>query len=656
MNNYLKDIAGQLTTSPEKNIRLLLSFINNRLNGSLACYFSEDLRTSICAENYQISENELSHILNEESKIFESGLLYNSYETNELEMDEKIVKLFPLLVAIPGKSISGKSFSIIVFYKEEIQIKLPDFDDIYQILVLIALETQHLISKSENAYSKDIYKAVFENANDTILLLKDTDIVNCNSKGCELFGYSVDEIIGKTIYELSPKEGSTDHDLNLNKKGYLKKALAGEPQRFDWIHEKKDGTAIYTEITLKRISGSHEFNALSIIRDITQRMKYEQLLKEQKEKASETSRLKSLSLASMSHELRTPLNSIIGFSDLLLDEDTTEEEKEMFSRLIQTAGKSLMQLIGDIIDISKIEAGKVNIQKSIFKVNSFLQEIYMTFLQEKKSRNADNVELKLMLSDKASELRLKTDEHRLRQVFNNLLTNSLKFVDDGFIEFGYFTITPDFIQFYVKDTGVGIDYEQRSNIFEQFGQDKSTYSRNKEGSGLGLAISRSFVEMLGGTIWLDSEPEKGSTFYFTIPFENKLSVLTGIGIHNAHWKNNNILVVDDVKENYLFINGLLNHTEANILWAKDGKEAYDICVENGNINCVLMDIRMPVMDGFESAALIKKDFPDMVIIAQTAFASDEDREKCLSSGFDYYFRKPLNFNDLFDVLLDCFNE
>ncbi len=158
----------------------------------------------------------------------------------------------------------------------------------------------------------------------------------------------------------------------------------------------------------------------------------------------------------MSHELRTPLNSIIGFSDLLLDEDTTEEEKEMFSKLIQTAGRSLMQLIGDIVDISKIEAGKVMIQKSVFNVNTFLKEIFVAFKQEKKNRDKENIELKLMLSDQAADLKINTDQHRLRQVISNLLTNSLKFIDEGFIEFGYSGISPNSIQFYVKDTGVGI--------------------------------------------------------------------------------------------------------------------------------------------------------------------------------------------------------
>jgi len=378
-------------------------------------------------------------------------------------------------------------------------------------------------------------------------------------------------------------------------------------------------------------------------------------LTEVSEKAEESNRMKSLSLASMSHELRTPLNSIIGFSDLLLDEDTTEDEKEMFSKLIQTAGRSLMQLIADIVDISKIEAGVVTIQKEIFNVNSFLQEVLLMFKQEKENRNKGNIELKLVLSDKATDLKIETDTHRLRQVFSNLLTNSLKFIDEGYIEFGYSSVTKDDIHFYVKDTGIGIRTEKKDKIFEQFGQDNITYSRNKEGTGLGLAISKTFVELLGGKIWVDSELDEGTTFYFTIPYTlyndaNDSYINESLNISSVNWSKNTILVVDDVKENYVFLKGLMNHSKAKTLWAKNGKEAVDICSANGHVDIVLMDIRMPIMNGFEASKIIKKNFPNTRIIAQTAFSSPEDRKLCFQSGCDEYLKKPIDYKELFSAI------
>ena len=539
------------------------------------------------------------------------------------------------------------------------EFSIDDEHTLESLALLIGLQEQYkasleLVKKSDYKYS-----AIFENANDCIVLLNNQEIVDINDKGCQMFGYDKEEIIGMSPSELSPKvEGELTED-NQNKTGYLDAALDGIPQHFEWMHEKKDGTIFYTDISLTRLDNSKIYNSLAIIRDISKQKQYEKELIEASEKATESNRMKSLSLASMSHELRTPLNSIIGFSDLLLDEDTTEEEKEMFSKLIQTAGRSLMQLIGDIVDISKIEAGQVTIQKSMFNVNSFLQEILLTFKQGKEIRGKTNIELKLVLSDKASDLRIETDPHRLQQIFNNLLTNSLKFVDDGFIEFGYLSIAPEYIQFYVKDTGVGIETNKKDKIFEQYGQDKSTYSRNLEGTGLGLAISKSFVELLGGNIWLDSEIDEGSTFYFTIPFEAKTGFkdfyLNQSLIGSDNWSQRTILIADDVKDNYIFLKGVLSHTGVNILWAQNGEEAVNLCKSDQKVDIVLMDIKMPIMDGLLASKLIKKENPDIVIIAQTAFASADDRNNCLESGCDQYFKKPINHEKLFSVIAEYFN-
>ncbi len=648
MKELLNEISDNLMFDPEKNIRLILSRVNDLLKGSLTCVVSGDISKIFVSD----SSEYLNIKLRLDSFIIDyKDITGGIKKTIDLISEKEIVKSLPFANVKIINGTENRSFALITFYHHVVNVHETNFESEDIILRILSLEIAHFISISDNETRDDIYKTAFDNANDAILLLKDDIIVNCNKKSCDLFGYEINELRGKSTEDLTPKKVASDEDISLNKQGYSNRALTGEPQMFEWLHQKKDGLLIYTEITLNEIKGSKDYDLLAIVRDISQRKEYEKLLKEQKEKADETSRLKSLSLASMSHELRTPLNSIIGFSDLLLDEDTTEDEKEMFSRLIHTAGKSLMQLIGDIVDISKIEAGKVMIQKTVFEVNTFLKDIYLTFQHEKKLKNVANVELKLVLSDKTSEIKLKTDEHRLRQVFSNLLTNSLKFIDNGYIEFGYLCLTYDFIQFYVKDTGVGIDTRERGNIFEQYGQDKTTYNRNKEGTGLGLAISRSFVELLGGKIWLDSEMDKGSTFYFTIPVENNLGNLPDTGKYNVDWSGKTILIVDDVKENYVFMNGLLGPTKAKVLWSVNGKEAVDLCIDHKNIDCVLMDIRMPVMDGYESVKLIRDKFPGLLIIAQTAFATAEDRDKCLAGGFDYYFPKPVNFVELFKVIV-----
>ncbi len=666
----LNSIRNKLTTEPEKNILVVIRQAHIALGGLMCIYNKIDSEASVLTKRTSemddgdepIIDTPSGHICYEatiasaDKPVIISNLSKTDFSLSDQAVAEFNLKSYLGVPVRTGNKVIG-SLAIVdtvvrAFTDDEIE-------TLSNLALLIMLEEEHIITNEVLRRSEYRYGAIFENANDCIMLLKDSTIVNINDKGCELFGYNRDELLGKSTYDLSPKEDDIKNNQNINKSGYLVKAMKGEPQRFEWVHQKKDGSFFYCDISLTKLDGSDESNVLAIIRDISQSKEYEKELINASEKAKESSRLMSVSLASMSHELRTPLNSIIGFSDLLLDEDTTEEEKEMFSKLIQTAGKSLMQLIGDIIDISKIEAGKVTIQKTVFKVNSFLQEIFVAFKQEKKNRDKANIELKLILSDKGSDLEVKSDEHRLRQVFNNLLTNSLKFIDEGFIEFGYSSVTSEYIQFFVKDTGVGITTLQKDKLFEYFNQDKITYNRNSEGTGLGLAISKSFVDLLGGTIWVDSEIDEGSTFYFTIPFEINSGIANNyldesFTLSQSDWSKHTILIVDDVNENYVFLKGMLQPTNASILRAQNGKEAVDLCRNNSTIDLVLMDIRMPVMDGFEAIKIIKEENSNIHIIAQTAFSSPEDKIKCISLGCDEYISKPINYKQLFSVIANYF--
>lgn len=496
----------------------------------------------------------------------------------------------------------------------------------------------------DNHNSVNKYLSILNNLTDCIFLMKNEIVLESNNTCIEIFGNIKGESIDR-LMQFDKNNALKDFEI-------IDNVLKGNDTSFEQVFQNKDGEIFDGKISFKQISGFDDFNILVTIKDISDKVNRENELLDLLKKSEEDNRKKSVSLASMSHELRTPLNSIIGFSDLLLDDDTTEDEKELFSKLIQTAGKTLMQLIADIIDISKIEAGQIKIQKSLFNINSFLNDVLVTFRREKESLSKSDIELKLVLSDKAADLQIETDPQRLQQIFYNLLSNSLKFIDEGFIEFGYLTVGKNYIQFYVKDTGVGIENTKREKIFETFGQDKLTYSRNREGSGLGLAISKSFVELLGGKIWLDSEINEGSTFYFTIPLTPKTDTkeygLSGLELPNK-WENKTIVIADDVEENYLFLKGLLIDTAVEINWAKNGKEAVDFC-NNKLVDIVLMDIRMPIMDGLEATRLIKKDHPDVFIIAQTAFAAAEDKENCLKAGCDEYFKKPLNHYKLFSVI------
>ncbi len=655
----LSNITKKLTPDPETNILILLKEANLTLGGMFCIYnklnSDSSLLVGITNEMESIddsfSDNPTGHICYEATiKGIDKPVVISDMSKTEYIITDSAVKKLNLksYLGVPVK-VGGKTIGSLAIVDTVIrEFDKQQINSITGFALLIALLEEHLISKQELLDSERKYQTIFKSSNDGLMILKNNVIVDANKKIIDLTGHNKSFILGKTIQEIfsyiiSSEENKEDEILS-----YFKNALAGKPQRFELEYILNNGKVFNADISLSKLDGGKDYNLFVIIRDNNERKKYEKQLILEKDNANHANRLKSISLASMSHELRTPLNSIIGFSDLLLDSDTTEEEKDEFSLLIQTAGKSLMQLIGDIIDISKIEAGEVTIKKENFNVNNLLKEILLTFKHQKESMGKDNIELKLIIPDKNEEPEISSDANRLRQVFNNLIANSLKFVEEGYIEFGYSCISNSNIQFFVKDTGVGIKPDKKEVIFTHYGQDKSNYNRNKGGTGLGLAISKSFVELLGGEIWLDSELNKGTTFYFTIPLNYSTSLDKNTTENNG-WSNATILIADDVKQNYLYLKGLLQSTNAKILWAKHGEEAVNIC-RNNPVNVVLMDLRMPVMDGFEAINIIKKENASINIIVQTAFSISEAKKEELMPNISGYLTKPINRTELFESL------
>ncbi len=389
--------------------------------------------------------------------------------------------------------------------------------------------------------------------------------------------------------------------------------------------------------------------------DITEKRIAEDKLRESKEKAEESDRLKTAFLANMSHEIRTPMNGIIGFSNLLRNSDLTDEERNEFLNHITSCGNTLLNLIDDIIDISKIEAGQIKIRITESNINSILDELLDSFDASKIREGRESVKLvkKISLSDSKSVIL--TDPFRLRQIVSNLIGNALKFTLEGYIEFGYTLEEDEYLKFYVKDTGIGIPKDKQAIIFERFGQVlDSNFYINQKGTGLGLAISSNLVKMLGGKMWVSSEIGKGSTFFFTLPYNLIESVSKSENPNsikeNLLYNGKTILIAEDEEINYLYFKQIFKQTNASLIWVKTGLEAIEAVKNNPDISIILMDCKMPIMDGYTATTEIKKLKPELPIIAQTAFAMADEQEKSIESGCDDKITKPIRIKELFSIL------
>jgi PAS domain S-box-containing protein len=379
---------------------------------------------------------------------------------------------------------------------------------------------------------------------------------------------------------------------------------------------------------------------------IIERKKMIQDLVAAKERAEESDRLKSAFLANMSHEIRTPMNGILGFAELLKEPKLSGEEQQMFIDIIEKSGERMLNIINDLINISKIESGQMDIHFSDININEQLQFLFNFFKLEARQKN-----LKLIVSCPLSDeqAKLHSDKEKIYAILTNLVKNAIKFTKNGTIEFGYYA-EKEKVVFYIKDTGIGIPENKQKKIFERFVQASSGMSSVYEGAGLGLAISKAYVEMLGGKIWIESEQGIGTCFYFTIPIKNEqdseFEKEEELTVTNEKTRSGNtILIAEDDETSLVYLKHLLKNTGLEILVAKTGGEAVELCRSKKHVSLVLMDINMPVCDGDIAAQIIKNFNPNLPIIAQTAFALDEDKEK-YKETFDDYITKPINAEEL----------
>ncbi len=367
-----------------------------------------------------------------------------------------------------------------------------------------------------------------------------------------------------------------------------------------------------------------------------------------KEKAEESDKLKTAFLQNMSHEIRTPLNGIIGFSALLNYEDVSREEIKEYSAIISQSGNRLIEIVNNVLDISKIETGQIVIEQKAIVIDEIFYDLLTFFTPVAKTKK-----LRLNYTNQPDKTNMiYSDEAKLHQILTNLINNAVKFTKSGSIDFGFET-KDNSIQFYVKDTGIGIPAELHDKVFIRFIQAEQSMTKNYEGAGLGLAISKGLVELLGGKIWVESEIGIGTTFFFTLPIttikeQEKTEAITSPV--QGKKSNRKILIAEDDWTSFQYLSKILSKASVTIIHAENGEQAVELVKANSDIDLILMDIRMPVMNGIDAARLIKQIRPNLPIIAQTAYAFSEEKTTILTTGFDEYLSKPLQYSKLDELI------
>lgn len=511
----------------------------------------------------------------------------------------------------------------------------------------------------------------------SFMLDGDGNIIFCNNFLLDITGYTYEEVVRKNWFDIfiepsekqelksifnrliQQKTGAVNHENKIVTRNKTHLVIS-------WSH-----TALYD--TRGNVTG-----IASIGEDITVKKQNEFLLREKNEeyealneelrqaneelweaklKAEKANQLKTEFLRNMSHEIRTPMNGIIGFSDMLQEEGMTPEKINYFSRIIKDSSSQLLRIIDDILEISILETDKISPLEEEFNLNDLLMQLFAVFNLKARERNIP-IYQKKALKDKDSFII--TDKTKLLKILNNLLENALKYTDEGFLEIGY-TIEDENLVLYVKDTGIGIAEENQVKIFERFTQEEKEVSARSGGLGLGLAIAKENTLLLGGSITLESKKGKGSTFFVTIPYKSSLNISAKneqADLVDKTPGNYNILVAEDEEINYLYIEALFqqyNHSGLNLMHARNGKEVIEITQGKNVIDLILMDIKMPFVDGYEATRIIKAQHPGIPIIAQTAYTSESDQSLAEECGFDAFLSKPVNKHKFYELVSKYLN-
>ncbi len=510
--------------------------------------------------------------------------------------------------------------------------------------------------KSENEFKK-LHQAILQSPISVIITDKDGYIEFFNPAFCKITGWNDQEILGKKTNIL---KSGFHPDSFYNK--LWKTINAGNEWQGELKNKKRNGEFYWELASISPIRNNYGTitHFVKISENISYLKKIENDLKKAKQDAEIANNYKNHFLANMSHEIRTPINTIIGFSELIKNENLQMDKRNKYSEIIEENSQSLLRLIDDIIDVAKIEANELKIKKEACSLDDMFSELEITYSNFMKRKQKQNLELVLQIPEESHHDVVFTDPYRLKQILNNLFLNALKHTENGRIEIGYSIQNENKLRFFVSDTGTGIPSNRIKNIFKRFQYDEDN-SVDTHGSGIGLSISKDLAVLLGGDITVKSVLNEGSVFYLTLPYDKiKIPLVRAASKpvnpqSRYNFSDYTIMIAEDTPYNYEYLYSILQKTRANIVWAKDGIDVLKLYTSS-KIDLILMDIQLPEINGFEATAQIRKTDKATPIIAQTAYAMAEDKQKCLDSGCNEVLVKPIRMDEVLITIARYLNK
>lgn len=519
--------------------------------------------------------------------------------------------------------------------EEEIEKTLKKSNELKEYQEILKTERQLLQSIIDNI---PVMISIYDEALGSITL---------NNALTEITGWTQRDIANRNVMELV----YPDPMYRAKVAGFMKSLKKGFK---DFTMRTKEGRDIETSWANVRLADGR---MAGVGVDISGRKRLEKELILAREKAERENRVQSAFIQNISHEVRTPMNSILGFTELLHKEITTASGREFLSA-ISYNGEQLLRLIDDIVDFSRLDKNEMSLSKEEISVKYLMEQTQKQFSGLKKKYNKRHIAIKLKPPRLDYEnIMLYTDIHRLQQVLTNLMSNALKYTEEGQVEVGFdFTDDKQALQFFIKDSGIGIKKEYHDRVFQRFNRFHQTHKYEFRGTGLGLAICKHLVHLMGGEIWFESEPGKGSVFYFTHPYMQQTTLKDQFAENDTKdncslpdLSNRSLLIAEDDQYSFMILNLMLQDTKATVLHANTGKKAAELAEKN-KVDLIFLDIRMPEMDGYKVLKKIRKKYPDIPVIAQTANALPEDKEKSRLAGFSYHAVKPISKDELYSIL------